>query len=250
MSDNTKPMLWNSVLAGALNLPGVRVDRAQFLQTAFAKHLSPEEIQLVIESTPAQAGVGAVTIRSVSEATIRWHHAGVTATSTLAGLPGGWWMAGTIPTDMAQYFWHVVVVLQKLAYLHGWPALFDRDHEIDDETKYVLTLFVGVMLGAHGASEALKKLAAALAKEAVTHLPRAVLTRYALYRTAKEVAKWLGVSLTRRRLAEWAGRAIPIAGGMLAGTITWFAFRLGTARLLAHLEELPAAAVSRPIVDV
>lgn len=248
MSDDTKPIVWNAVLSGALSLPGVRVDRAEFLTAAFAKDLSPEAIRRAIETSPARAGVDAATIKRISHTTIRFHHAGVTATSALAGLPGGWWIAGTIPTDMAQYFWHVIVVLQKLAYLHGWPVLFDQDHDPDDETKLVLTLFVGVMLGAHGASEALKRLAASLAQEAVTHIPRAAMSRYALFRAAKEVAKWLGINLTKRRFAEWVGRAVPVAGGLVAGSITWFAFRLGTNRLLQHLESLPHAPV-KPVIE-
>lgn len=239
MAQDAKPVLWNAVLSGALNLPGVRIDRAEFLSAALSRHVSPDRLRLAIETSPARAGIDAATIRQASEATIRLHHAGVTASSALAGLPGGWWMAGTIPTDMAQYFWHVIVVLQKLAYLHGWPVLLEHDRELDDDTKLVLTLFVGVMLGAHGAAEALRKLAAALAQEAVTRIPRAAMSRYALFRAAREVAKWLGISLTKRRFAEWVGRAVPVAGGIVAGTVTWYAFRLGTDRLLHHLELLP-----------
>ena len=63
-----------------------------------------------------------------------------------------------------QYFWHVIVLLQKLAYLHGWPELFQDDEQIDDETKGVLTLFVGVMLDADRANDGLGKLAAARRK--------------------------------------------------------------------------------------
>ena len=241
MPTATKPIVWNAVLTGALNLPGVRIDRTEFLYGALSRYVSAEQLRRAIETSPSEAGIDAATIRKASEATIRLHHAGVTATSALAGLPGGWWMAGTIPTDMAQYFWHVIVVLQKLAYLHGWPVLLDHEREIDDDTKMVLTLFVGVMLGAHGASEALRKLAASLAQEAVTRIPRAAMSRYALFRAAKEVAKWLGISLTKRRFAEWVGRAVPIAGGLVAGGVTWYAFRLGTDRLLQHLEMLPPA---------
>jgi len=245
MPEHDKPIVWNAVLAGALSLPGVHVDRFDFLREALSGHVSADQLRQAIVLGPGRAGVDAATIQLIARATVRRHHTGVTAASALAGLPGGWWMAGTIPTDLAQYFWHVLVVLQKLAYLYGWPALLEPDHEFDDDTKLVLTLFVGVMLGAHGASEGLKHLADHLARQAVTHIPRATLSQSALYRAARDVARWLGVHLTQRRLAEWVGRAVPVLGGLAAGTVTWFAFRVCTDRLLDHLEALPLRPIAR-----
>jgi uncharacterized membrane protein len=150
-------------------------------------------------------------------------------------------MLGTIPADLAQYFWHVIVLLQKLAYLNGWPSLLQDDEEIDDETKLVITLFVGVMLGAEGAAEGLTRLAAAVGKEVAKRLPRAALTKYAVYQVAKQVAKWIGVSLTKKKFAELVGRAVPLVGGVVAGTLTWVLFNAGAKRLLQHLESLPLA---------
>ena len=39
-------------------------------------------------------------------------------------------MAATIPADLAQDFWHAIVLSQKLAYLYGWPDLLE-DGELD-----------------------------------------------------------------------------------------------------------------------
>lgn len=233
--------VWNGVLAAVLKLPGVKVDRTAFLKDALASHLLPDVLAMAIQTTPAKAGVPNEVVRKAARASIRWHRSGVTALSTLAGLPGGWWLAGSIPADLTQYFWHVVVVLQKLAYLYGWPELLEEDGKIDDETRLVLTLFIGVMLGAQGAAEGLKGLANALSKQVVKRLPQAALTKHALYRIAKEVAKWLGVSLTKKKFGEWAGRAIPIVGGIVAGGVTWLAFGAATRRLAAYLESLPLA---------
>lgn len=56
-------------------------------------------------------------------------------------------MLGTVPADMVQNFAHMIRVAQKLAYLYSWPDLFSSDgDEMDDATKGVLTLFIGVML--------------------------------------------------------------------------------------------------------
>lgn len=241
MSEQPALGLWNQLLTTALKMPGVRVDRATFLRSALTGCCSAAQLEQAIQTTPAKAGLSKRAIREAAESSIKWHRAGVTAVSAVTGLPGGWWLAGTIPADLAQYFWHVVVMLQKLAFLHGWPALLENDAEPDDETKLVLTLFVGVMLGAQGATDTLGKLARALSAELSKRLPRAALTKYSLHRLALEVAKWIGLSLTKKKLAELIGRAVPLAGGVVAGSVTWLTFGKGAERLLTHLEGLPLA---------
>ena len=66
-------------------------------------------------------------------------------------------MIGTVPADAAQYFAHVLRISQKLAYLYSWPSLFDENDEMDDATKSLLTLFIGIMFGAQAASDAVVK---------------------------------------------------------------------------------------------
>ena len=233
--------VWNGILGAALKIPGARLDRASFLRTALLPCSSPAIVEAAIRETPAKAGVRREVVSRVAKEAIKWHLVRVSATSAVAGMPGGWWVAGTVPLDMAQYFWHVLVVLQKVAYLHGWPSLMQDDDEIDDETRLVLTLFVGVMLGAHGATTAVSKLAGALGTEVASKLPRAPLTRLSLSRVAREVAKWIGLKLTKKKLGEILGRAMPIAGGVIAGTMTWMAFGAGAERLHQHLETLSLA---------
>jgi hypothetical protein len=113
--------------------------------------------------------------------------------------------------------------------------------EVDDETKLLLTLFVGVMFGAHGARDGLSKLAAAIGTQVAKRLPRAALTKYAVYQVAKQVARWIGGSLTKKKFAEAVGRAVPVLGGILAGSLTWILFGAGAKRLHLHLDGLPLA---------
>lgn len=48
------------------------------------------------------------------------------------------------------------------------------------------------MLGAQGADQCLTRLGTAISSEVAKRLPRAPLIKYAIYRIAKEVAKWIG----------------------------------------------------------
>jgi uncharacterized membrane protein len=165
----------------------------------------------------------------------------VSGVSFATGLPGGWWVAGTVPADLTQFFWHVLVILQKLAYLYGWPELLSEDGELDDETLLILTVFIGVMFGAESAGKILSDLAERVAAQVLKRLPRETLTKWGLYRLAREIAKWIGIKLTKESFARVLSKLVPILGGLISGTITWIAFTLMTNRLAIHLESLALA---------
>src|SRR5260370_21178639 len=235
---------WNYVLRTAFLLPGAKVDRKAFLRKALSKHVTEKVLQSAIDTSPAKAGVSKNTIRRIATANIKWHRAGVSALSFASGLPGGWWIAGTVPADLIQFFWHVLVILQKLAYLYGWPELFSEDSELelDDETLLILTVFIGVMLGAESAAKVLSDIAERAATQVLKRLPRETLTKLRLNRLAREVAKSIGIKLTEDSFARYLSRIVPILGGIISGTVTWTWFSLMTSRLAPHLESLPLPA--------
>src|SRR6266478_3005849 len=236
--------VWNSVLRTALALPGVKVDRKAFLRRALSKHVTEKVLQSAIDTSPAKAGVSKNTIRRIATANIKWHRAGVSSVSFASGLPGGWWIAATVPADLTPFSWHVLVILQKLAYLSGWPELFSEDSELElnDETLLILTVFIGVMLGAESAAKVLGDIAERAAPQVLKRLPRETLTKWGLYRLAREVAKRSGIKLTEDSFGRYLSRIVPILGGIISGTVTWISFSMMTSRLAAHLESLPLAA--------
>lgn len=81
-------------------------------------------------------------------------------------------MLGTIPADLVQYFGHIFRILQKLIYLYGWQDLSLDSNEITEETKYLLTLFTGVMFGVNGAVKAVNKISGQIAKQIIKKLPQ------------------------------------------------------------------------------
>lgn len=232
--------IWNRVLRAALSLPGARIDRVDFLRKELSKHFPPEVVAKAIATRPACAGIPSSAITSIAKGSIAWHRAGVSVVSFTVGLPGGWWIAGTVPADMTQFFWHVVVILQKLAYLYGWPEFFGEE-ETDDQTRLIMTVFVGVMFGAGAASKILGDIAEKIGEQIIKRLPREALTKWGLYQVAKEVAKWLGVKLTKASFAKYLARIIPVLSGFISGIITWVSFSMMSKRLRMHLEELRLA---------
>jgi hypothetical protein len=232
---------WNRVLRAALAVPGARIDRAAFLRKELSKHTTKEVWQCAIETTPAKAGVSKETVRRIATSSIKWHRAGVSSVSFAAGVPGGWWIAAAVPADLTQFFWHAIVILQKLAYLYGWPDLLNETSELDDETLLLLTIFIGVMLGAESSAKVLGDLAERLAAQVLKRLPREALTKWGLFRLAREIAKWIGIKLTKEAFARYLSKLVPVLSGLISGTVTWVSFSLMTNRLATHLESLPLA---------
>lgn len=228
--------IWNKVMGAALSMPGVKVDRDDFLKKELKNYCSPEQLNLAISSRPIN-GVSKEIIDRIANACINSHTTKVTTISAVAGIPGGFAMAGTIPADIAQYYWHVFVLAQKLAYLYGFPDLRDENGNLTDTASDMLTLFVGVMMGASAANQAIKGLAKEFAKQVVKRLPQKALTKTMYYPIIKQIAKWIGVKLTKDTFAKGLGKVIPILGGVISGGLTLATFRPSAKRLQHKLQE-------------
>lgn len=229
------------ILRAALAIPGAKINRKAFLRKELRTHVTPEVLNCAIETSPAKAGIPKGTIRRLAISSIRWHRSGVSSTSFVVSIPGGLSIVGAVPADLAQFFWHVLVVVQKLAYLHGWPDLVGEDQQLDDETLMLLIIFLGVMFGVESAAKILSDIAERLAAEVLKRLPREALTKWGFFLLAREIAKWIGIRLTKQAFARIVSKAIPIISGFVSGTITWISFSIMAHRLRKHLESLPLA---------
>lgn len=230
------------VLTSASQLPGVRIDRKKYLTGALRKRFSPEVVAMAVDSSPAAAGIEAEKLSQIADASIRYEATKVTALSTAAGIPGGFAMAGTVPADMIQYFAHILRITQKLAYLYGWDELFyATEEEIDDETRNLLILFIGVMFGASGASDAVAKVSETVAQAVARRLPQQALTKGTVYPIVKKIATYLGIKMTREIFGKGVSKAIPIIGGVVSGGITLATFAPMSLKLKDYLAGLEVA---------
>lgn len=222
----------------AARLPGVRIDRASYLRSAFKRYCSDEQIARAIASSPAAAGISIDTIRAVANTSISYETSKVTALSTAAGIPGGLAMLGTVPVDLAQYMGHMLRVSQKLAYAYGWPDLFGEKDDVDEATESMLILFVGVMFGVQIAQGGVSKVSAMIAASVAKKLPQKALTKGVVYPVVKKVAGYLSVHMSKQIFANGVAKAIPVIGAVLSGGLTLGTFLPMSKRLQRHLASL------------
>ena len=227
--------VWDKVMSAALSLPGVKVNREEFLKEKLSLYCNEKQLQTALSKSPVKV-FSRTQIDKIADSVISSHVIKVTAISAAAGIPGGLAMAATIPGDIAQYYYHVFNLSQKLAYLYGYPDLLDENGKVTDATTNLLTVFAGVMMGAAVANNAIREISKQLADTAIKKLPQQALTKGAIYPLVKKVASWIGVKLTKESFAKGVGRFIPVLGGIISGGLTLATFRPGAKRLQKTLQ--------------
>jgi hypothetical protein len=224
--------VWNRVLETSLRLPFVKVNREEFLTKELTKFCTPMEVMTALDDSPLKV-LNKKEIDKLANQCISYHLTMVCGTSALMGLPGGWWMAGTIPTDLTQFYGHILSLMQKLIYLYGWPSLTNVNNQLDDESLNIMTLFVGAMMGNKLAVEALSKVVGQVSKNAGIKVSETVMAQYAI-----KIAQWIGINMTKEGFAKGVGKVLPLVGAPISATITYYTFRPMARRLKKHLDEL------------
>lgn len=226
------------VIIMGLKVPGIRIDRSQFLQKEFQSKLPQNVIDNAIAHNPLYAQIPTQLIDQIADEVIKYERSCVSGISTALGMPGGVAMVATIPADIAQYYGYMLRATQKLMYLYGFPEidLEEKGQTFDSETMNILIVCMGVMYGAAGASNALKSIAKALANGVEKQLLRKALTKGTIYPIVKSVAKWFSVKMTKEVFAGFFKKAIPVVGGVIGGGITFLSFKPCCDKLKASLK--------------
>jgi uncharacterized membrane protein YebE (DUF533 family)/uncharacterized membrane protein len=207
-----------------------------------------EKLRIAIDGRPIDA-VSIDVVDNIANACIRNHTLKVTTTSVVAGLPGAFALLAAIPADVIQYYFHVFVLSQKLAYLYGYPDLCDENGKMTEETQGILTMFVGVMMGVDAANEGIKVLANALAGQVVKRLPKMALMKGTLYPLIKQIAKWIGIRVNKNIFAKAVGDFLPFIGGLISGGLTLATFLPSAYKLRKTLRENSALFVNKAPVN-
>lgn len=226
-----------------LRLRGVRIDREQYLTSELRRRgVGAEVIARAVAERPAVAGVPAEILEVIARQSIAFETKKSTGLAFAAGLPGGFFMLGTVPTDIAQYYVHAFRIMQKLAYLYGWQSFLDDCDDMDDETLGKFGTLLGVMLGVAGANTALTGFANTVARPAVQkQIAGKALTKTAYYPAIKQTLRRVGVEINKQIFARTAAKIVPVIGGLVSGGLTYAGLKTGSKRLMQHLQTLPPA---------
>lgn len=218
---------WIKFLNGILKMPGAKIDRTTFLHKTFSG-LSQDDLNVCINESPIKV-VDTCILDAKAISIINSHTAKVTAISTASGIPGGLAMAATIPADLANYYYHIVTVGQKLGYLYGFPDMVEPRGNLTEDGEIILTAFIGVMNKVEMANELIKKLAVELSKrfseETAARITGNFLSKQIVAQGVEIVAKKLGTQITSKTACRSITKAIPFVSGLICGGITYATFK-------------------------
>jgi hypothetical protein len=221
MTDNGESTNVELIIANALKIPGVKVDRKEFLVKTFGDKLSSDKIPILLDKGPLEVGISTDKINRMAKSLVNKRTLQSSGTSFAAGLPGGWAMAATIPADTLQFFGVALRLSQELAYMFGYRDFWDDD-EIDlERVRSELILFLGVMFGVGGAASTLKVVSLKMAQQALKKLPQKALTKTFYYPIVKKIAAIIGVKMTKDTFAKGISKVIPVVGGVVSGGLTY-----------------------------
>jgi len=228
-----------TLIQKCLSVPGARVDREKFLRENLSLYTPAEVVENAIEENPSKAGIPTHLIDELAKHSIKFHIKTATACSAASGLPGGLWMAGTIPADTMQFYANVIILSQKLAYLYGWPDLDDKNDI--DQLKNMVILFLGVMMGISQFNKLVAEVSKRLAIEIVKRVPRKALTKTLWYPLIKSAAKWIGVKITKDIAAKGIAKVVPLLGAITSGTFAYLTMKHMAKKLQNELKASPLA---------
>ena len=212
-------------LAIAMRVPGVRIDREQYLRKEFRKYYPEKTIELAIRETPANAGIEKWSVNKIANTAIEYETNKVAALSVAASIPGGIAIPVSVAVDTTQYFVAVLRIMQKLAYLYGFPEMSFREEDLDDKTMNQVMLFLGVMFGVQGANTTVINVANSMAASVSKRLANKALTKGMVYPMVKKAASTIGIKITKQIFADTVGNAIPVVGSVISGGITYVSFK-------------------------
>lgn len=218
-NDLAKQMMLEEVITNAVQIPGVKVNRKQFLAEHFAS--KADNLEEILEKGPIEAGIKREDIILLSNKLILARTSQSSIASFVAGIPGGLAMAATIPADILQFFGMSLRLAQELSYLYGAQDLWIDGKIDDDKVKNQLILYCGVMFGVSGAVSGVRVLSTQFSKTALKKIPQMALTKTFWYPILKKIANLIGVNLTKKTFAQGVSKAVPVIGGFISGGINF-----------------------------
>ena len=226
------------VIIIALKIPGIKINREEFLKKEFSRYYSDEVVRNIVEKNPLYANIPIETVDKIAKDVIQVERLCVSGISTALSVPGGFAMVATLPTDIAQYYGYMIRAMQKLLYLYGFPEIDTTEGQmLDSSTMNTFIICMGVMYGVAGANTALKAMAKALGLGVEKKLINTALTKGTIYPIVKSVAKWFNVRMTKEIFAGFFKKSIPVVGGVIGGGITYATFKPCCERLKKTLKD-------------
>lgn len=195
-----------------LKTPGMRIDRAKFLETQLSTKYAQETVDIAVASSPLKAGIPLEELDQLAASCITSEGDKAYRVSKDRSIPES--------VAIVTSYGFMLRIVQELLYLYGFPDLgLSRDSEtIDAGVQNILILCIGIIYGIEGADDAVRAVAKAMGTGVDKSLLRKALTKGAIQPFVINVGKWFATKMAKE-VGAGLLKKIPFAGGLLADTL-------------------------------
>lgn len=161
--------VWNTLLSCVFKVPGLKIDRTKFLKEKLSSHCSKAEVDSAIAGKPTEVIdsqiIAIVANECIEEkqdkisgslilklASFAINQTGLGTVLTVLGYLG----IKFEPANFVAYYFYQVQLLQEIAYLYGFPDMFDNVGKPLENTIDVLTTCIAVTTDESIAKDKLK----------------------------------------------------------------------------------------------
>lgn len=234
--ENDSNVFLENILLPLLSMPMVKVNREEFLVKTFKK-CPQNKLNLLISEGPVKSGIySQKELKKIAESLSSKRKLQTTTASFVAGLPGGVAAAATIPADTLQFFAVSLRLAQELSYLYGRDD-FWKDSQITDKAKTELLLYLGTMFGVGGAASTMRYIAKPMGEKIAKNIMQKSLNKTVWYPILKKLGSYIGVKVTKESVSKSVAKVVPIVGGVIAGSMSYFTMGAMTDRLIVELDK-------------
>ncbi len=149
------------------------------------------------------------------------------------GLPGGpWGAAAGVTIDLEEYLRRVFLMTQEIGHVYGVipPAFVDNVNKNTDEyfaevqAEILKAIMIG--LGISGVSMTITEIAKLIATKETKEIIAQKISNQIITWLVKQIARRLGIQLTKRQISQGVLRFIPIWGGFINAAFCYKSMQL------------------------
>ncbi|MDY4413277.1 MAG: hypothetical protein SPE43_02715 [Ruminococcus sp.] len=229
---------WVKVIDVAISIPGVKVNREEFLKKELRGKVSKDVIDDAIKVGTVKAGVPKEVAEKIAENLINSKCILTSAVSFATGIPGGLvGLLGGSTVDIAQFFGNFFNLAQKLMYIYGYKDV----SELDSSQTDIMIAMLGAASGVEAAQIFISKQLPKLAEKIAASLIARESAKGIFKKIADKVLVVFGKKgialFTKGEVAKIIGKSVPLVGGLLSGALNLITFKPMANQLNKYLKE-------------
>lgn len=227
--------VWDSIMKATLLLPFAKIGRSSYLHSLLKNHLAPDDIQRALATAPTKV-MGVKNISKLAQKEARKNVWYATLFSFITAIPTNWLMWPAIVIDLLQFQINVFLISQKLLFLYGKNDI-ENETQINEKANRLMLIVSTIMIGKQKLSRVAKSAAGMVGKQIVERYGTRLLSKFIVFNTLRQIAKWMGISLTKTMLVDGINMLIPIICAAISALVSYALISPMAKKLQSHLRQ-------------